>query len=1480
MSDTSATTCGSMKMIDKSTLPALAISTLYLDIYCILLLEFCMCNLFSFCCVDAVIKVRGSKAYYPHIFAHMRYDEHIDKTSEDSDFEKGDMEHLLETDDENGNLESDSGGEDSGEPDILDADEKTEDLSSYVEVGEKLKTTNGIDHKDVPQVDSSVKIDLTGVVKITEEADDELSTSLNQEREINRSFDLFMSRHDDNETLSEYAKLLRGLYEYCISFGHRDNTFTALCWRNFNAELKKHEKRKKLKKKDKKKKDDRRVKSLYPGIQELDLIFTDVNKKGLSQFDSFLLAWQTLSAATFFAEKKSTSEITFVYDFGLPLSLKLGTILTEKEARERSLERIMKSDVMKLLFTNNRGILKSMFIHYSIEDEAYVPNDSVHMTLTAWFSFFTDMNISVNKSEVLELRQIYEQTVNAGGGGVNEMSFGSFKSALLRVACHLDRNLRTVKRGGIKAGEAVRALKVMFHSMESEGGLKVASRKAEFERNTHKLDVWQTGSGQSLGRQEGWVRAQGHRMIQKRTEENLTIVSFGKKRTKHRVPFPLKVLNSSKQQKFKAPHIASILMDRLCKVANVDRRNCNTYVKASNLVYLESLEKARLGLRADEVLSVTVNWIRENMPSLMTSINESLYREGQTSKDIIEGFLKCAKYRLNENLQQIKQAGLEIKENELASIHKTIAVIDETKLLLTSICDIAFDLLPNPSSIQVGYERCFTESFRVKWLWKTYQDLSFMDESKWNKKPFPNRPFTTIFEYEPAIDPSVCAKRLESSKAGCVGPPESKDFVLDLVSLKEGKALKLAPEGTAWPIRFDKTSDGKFPPLKRVCSKREFDKLNSTSYDIVLSSTWGFDCSTNRRMMRALLMNTVLEEACCHDFITRVLLPAINRQSDENAHDMAIALHDIIHVASEKGNALQTLAASTLLQEVQKDRIFDRGNSFRVHPKGQGLLCSRREGLPNGCFVERYLGELYTPWRWFEKTDAVKVVQKKLSKLSTLPDFYNIVLDRHADDAAGYNLMYVDPIARGNIASRLSHSCNPNCGTVTVSVDGKYVIAVFALRDIAYGEELSFDYGAFTEDKDEHKMATCLCGTSECKGAFLLYSNDKYFQVIMEKHQTTLDRNAQIYRASTEPLLEEDRALLSKHNLRSSVQDGAPDWLLKWGALILQYADFESEQLARYLQRTYKGIYNMKAAQDESRNIHMTRVQNLVITMEKVKYVLNQKGQIQDPPVRLLNAAEVVEKYWSRGEENGNPGIVREIARNGLATLSGEKKNLSVREKIKSLLKVKIPLSSEGLSALQSTVIPKLRSIFWSLDQTSTKRFTAAGDLLTLYMHTKTHFTNTQYLRVESPSICIRQCDVGETKKPMTEKNAVMKGKAYSPMYIWGQLNFWERQTIASPDSSLMAARYELKGTPPVVNSETLEGDDLPCNVCGLTGDTLENPALLCETCNAGCAHIFCLNLKSVPAGDWFCAVCEERKLENIPLWLQEIKRMKFIHES
>lgn len=85
-----------------------------------------------------------------------------------------------------------------------------------------------------------------------------------------------------------------------------------------------------------------------------------------------------------------------------------------------------------------------------------------------------------------------------------------------------------------------------------------------------------------------------------------------------------------------------------------------------------------------------------------------------------------------------------------------------------------------------------------------------------------------------------------------------------------------------------------------------------------------------------------------------------------------------------------------------------------------------------------------------------------------LPDFYNIMLEIHKNDPKGTNILYVDPINKGNYSSRLSHSCNPNCGTVTTIANGEYVIGMYALKDIEYGEELTFDYCSTTESKIEY----------------------------------------------------------------------------------------------------------------------------------------------------------------------------------------------------------------------------------------------------------------------------------------------------------------------------------------------------------------------------------------------------------------------------
>lgn len=62
------------------------------------------------------------------------------------------------------------------------------------------------------------------------------------------------------------------------------------------------------------------------------------------------------------------------------------------------------------------------------------------------------------------------------------------------------------------------------------------------------------------------------------------------------------------------------------------------------------------------------------------------------------------------------------------------------------------------------------------------------------------------------------------------------------------------------------------------------------------------------------------------------------------------------------------------------------------------------------------------------------------------------------DDPEGYNILTVDPILYGNFASRLSHSCSPNCQTINKVRKGKYSIGMFTNKEITYGEELCFDY--------------------------------------------------------------------------------------------------------------------------------------------------------------------------------------------------------------------------------------------------------------------------------------------------------------------------------------------------------------------------------------------------------------------------------------
>ena len=55
----------------------------------------------------------------------------------------------------------------------------------------------------------------------------------------------------------------------------------------------------------------------------------------------------------------------------------------------------------------------------------------------------------------------------------------------------------------------------------------------------------------------------------------------------------------------------------------------------------------------------------------------------------------------------------------------------------------------------------------------------------------------------------------------------------------------------------------------------------------------------------------------------------------------------------------------------------------------------------------------------------------------------------------------------------LNHSCEPNCG-----LQGSQILV--AMRDIAVGEELTFDYAMC--DASDYDEFTCLCGQESCRG--------------------------------------------------------------------------------------------------------------------------------------------------------------------------------------------------------------------------------------------------------------------------------------------------------------------------------------------------------------------------------------------------------------
>lgn len=72
----------------------------------------------------------------------------------------------------------------------------------------------------------------------------------------------------------------------------------------------------------------------------------------------------------------------------------------------------------------------------------------------------------------------------------------------------------------------------------------------------------------------------------------------------------------------------------------------------------------------------------------------------------------------------------------------------------------------------------------------------------------------------------------------------------------------------------------------------------------------------------------------------------------------------------------------------------------------------------------------------------------------------------------------IDATRAGSIAHLINHSCEPNCYSRVISINGDEHIIIFAKRDIERWEELTYDYRFFSIDE----QLACYCGFPRCRG--------------------------------------------------------------------------------------------------------------------------------------------------------------------------------------------------------------------------------------------------------------------------------------------------------------------------------------------------------------------------------------------------------------
>ncbi|KKF94994.1 Histone-lysine N-methyltransferase H3 lysine-4 specific [Ceratocystis platani] len=122
------------------------------------------------------------------------------------------------------------------------------------------------------------------------------------------------------------------------------------------------------------------------------------------------------------------------------------------------------------------------------------------------------------------------------------------------------------------------------------------------------------------------------------------------------------------------------------------------------------------------------------------------------------------------------------------------------------------------------------------------------------------------------------------------------------------------------------------------------------------------------------------------------------------------------------------------------------------------------EKIPKDDMIIEYVGE--------EVRQQISEIREKRYLKSGIGSSYLFRIDEDT---------VIDATKKGGIARFINHSCMPNCTAKIIKVEGSKRIVIYALRDIALNEELTYDY-KFEREIGALDRIPCLCGTAACKG--------------------------------------------------------------------------------------------------------------------------------------------------------------------------------------------------------------------------------------------------------------------------------------------------------------------------------------------------------------------------------------------------------------